>query len=42
MVVFENDEDRKGFLFRLCKVYECQGWRVHSWVLMENHFHLLV
>jgi len=27
-VVFENDEDRKGFLFRLGKVCECHGWRV--------------
>jgi hypothetical protein len=42
MVVFENDEDRKGFLFRLGKVCECHGWRVHAWVLMDNHFHLLV
>lgn len=41
-VVFENDEDRKGFLFRLGKVCECHGWRVHAWVLMDNHFHLLV
>jgi putative transposase len=40
--VFEDDEDRKGFLFRLGKVCECHGWRVHAWVLMGNHFHLLV
>jgi REP element-mobilizing transposase RayT len=42
LVVFKNDEDRKGFLFRLGKVLECHGWRVHAWVLMDNHFHLLV
>ena len=41
-MVFETDEDRKGFLFRLGKVCECHGWRVHAWVLMGNHFHLLV
>lgn len=41
-VVFENDEDRKGFLFRLGKVCESHGWRIHAWVLMDNHFHLLV
>lgn len=40
--VFEDDEDRKGFLFRLGKVCECHGWRIHAWVLMGNHFHLLV
>ena len=40
--VFETDEDRKGFLFRLGKVCESHGWRVHAWVLMSNHFHLLV
>jgi putative transposase len=41
-LVFENDEDRKAFLFRLGKVCECHGWLVHAWVLMGNHFHLLV
>ncbi len=41
-VVFEDDEDRKGFLFRLAKVCGSHGWRVHAWVLMDNHFHLLV
>jgi len=40
--VFETDEDRKGFLFRLGKVCESHGWRVHAWVLMRNHFPLLV
>ncbi|MEO7097753.1 MAG: transposase [Luteolibacter sp.] len=40
--VFETDEDRKSFLFRLGKICESHGWRVHAWVLMGNHFHLLV
>lgn len=40
--VFETDEDRKSFLFRLGKICESHGWRVHAWVLMSNHFHLLV
>jgi len=40
--IFETDEDRKGFLFRLGKVCGSHGWRVHAWVLMSNHFHLLV
>jgi putative transposase len=41
-VIFENDQDRKGFLFHLGQVCECCGWRVHTWVLMDDHFHLLV
>ena len=40
--VFEDDADRKGFLLRLAKVCGSHGWRVHAWVLMSNHFHLLV
>jgi len=41
-VIFENDEDRKAFLFRLGQVCGSHGWRVHAWVLMKNHFHLLL
>ena len=41
-VIFADDEDRKVFLFRLAKVCGSHGWRVHAWVLMNNHFHLLV
>lgn len=40
--VFETDDDRRAFLFRLGKVCGSHGWRVHAWVLMNNHFHLLV
>ncbi len=40
--VFETDEDRNGFLSRLGKVCASHGWKVHAWVLMSNHFHLLV
>jgi REP element-mobilizing transposase RayT len=40
--VFETDEDRKSFLYRLGKICESHGWRVHAWVLMSNHFHMLV
>lgn len=40
--IFEDDQDRKGFLFRLAKVCGSHGWRVHAWVLMGNYFHLLV
>jgi putative transposase len=40
--VFETDDDRKAFLFRLGQVCGSHGWRVHAWVLMGNHFHLLL
>ncbi len=40
--VFETDDDRRSFLFRLGEVAASHGWRVHAWVLMGNHFHLLL
>jgi len=40
--IFEADDDRKAFLFRLAQVCGSHGWRVHAWVLMNNHFHLLL
>lgn len=40
--VFEGDDDRKAFLFRLGQVCGSHGWRIHAWVLMSNHFHLLL
>ena len=40
--VFESDDDRKAFVFRLGQVCGSHGWRVHAWVLMGNHFHLLL
>lgn len=40
--VFMTDRDRKSFMFRLGQVCESHGWRVHAWVLMRNHFHLLL
>ena len=40
--VFETDDDRRSFIHRLGQVCESHGWRVHAWVLMGNHFHLLL
>ena len=40
--VFETDDDRKSFMFRMGQVCANHGWRVHAWVLMANHFHLLL
>jgi putative transposase len=40
--IFLEEEDAKGFLFRLAEVCERCGWKVHAYVLMSNHFHLLL
>ena len=40
--VFEEDKDCFDFIDRLGKVCGSHGWRIHAWVLMGNHFHLLV
>lgn len=40
--VFETDDDRLIFLSRLGEACASCGWRVHAWVLMGNHFHLLL
>ncbi|MCU0796203.1 MAG: transposase [Akkermansiaceae bacterium] len=40
--VFEDDLDRIVWLDRLGEACGSHGWRVHAWVLMGNHFHLLI
>jgi putative transposase len=40
--IFIDQEDHESFLFWLEKVCGSHGWRVHAWVLMGNHFHLLL
>jgi REP element-mobilizing transposase RayT len=40
--VFEDDTDRRVWLERLGEVCGSYGWRVHAWVMMGNHFHLLL
>ncbi len=40
--VFEDDQDRYGWVDLLERACERFGWRVHAWVLMGNHFHLLL
>jgi len=42
MFIFGEREDASDFLERLQKVCGSHGWRVHAWVLMGNHFHLLL
>lgn len=41
-VIFETKTDCEVFLNRLGEVCGSCGWRVHAWVLMGNHFHLLL
>lgn len=37
-----DDVDRRRFVLRLGDVVPATAWRLHAWVLMTNHFHLLV
>jgi REP element-mobilizing transposase RayT len=40
--IFRDDEDRRKFLSVLVDVVELYRWTVHAWVLMGNHYHLLL
>ena len=40
--VFEDDRDRFAWLGLMERACERFGWRIHAWVLMGNHFHLLL
>jgi putative transposase len=40
--IFLDDADRLSFLERIGKVLRRFGWRCHVFVLLTNHFHLLV
>lgn len=40
--IFIGREDHESFLYWLERVCGSHGWRVHAWVLMGNHFHLLL
>jgi REP element-mobilizing transposase RayT len=40
--IFRDDQDRKRFLDTLEESCERTGWLVHAYVLMGNHYHLLV
>lgn len=39
---YRDERDREIFLKTLGEVCERCGWRVHSYVLMGNHYHLLL
>ena len=37
-----DDADRKMWVATLAEACGRTGWRIHAWVLMGNHFHLLL
>jgi len=40
--IYEDDDDRKTFLFVLESVCETYNWVCHAYCLMSNHYHLLI
>jgi putative transposase len=40
--IYRDDDDRRFFLSTMGEACERTGWRVHAWVLMGNHYHLLI
>ena len=40
--IFCNDEGRRLFLHTLNEACEQTGWLIHAYVMMSNHYHLLV
>ncbi len=40
--IFVDDQDRLLFLTVLGEVVSRTGWIVHAYVLMDNHYHLLI
>ncbi|HEX4438587.1 MAG TPA: transposase [Thermoanaerobaculia bacterium] len=40
--VFRDAEDRRAFLETLARTVDLVRWRLHAYVLMTNHYHLLI
>ena len=40
--ICRGDYDRQLFLKTLGEACAKTGWRIHAWVLMSNHYHLLI
>ena len=40
--IFRDAKDREQFLETLGEACEKTGWRVHAYVLMGNHYHMLL
>ena len=41
-VVFKDDADFKRYLELLCDASKIYGVKVHAYVMMNNHYHLLI
>jgi len=40
--IYADDDDRRFYLKTLGEACGMTGWRVHAWVLMSNHYHVLI
>ena len=40
--IFASDGAREAFEECLWEACEKTGWRIHAWVMMNNHYHLLL
>jgi len=40
--IYRDDDDRHCFLRLLARVIAERRWHLHAWVLMSNHYHLLI
>ena len=40
--IYADDRDRKLWLETLGEACEKTGWQAHAWVMMRNHYHLLL
>jgi REP element-mobilizing transposase RayT len=40
--IYADDRDRKLWLATLGEACAKTGWRIHAWVMMNNHYHLLL
>ena len=40
--IFQSDGDRRLFLTTFGEACAKTGWRAHAWVLMGNHYHLVI
>jgi putative transposase len=40
--IYADERDRKLWLATLGEACEKTGWRIHAWVMMNNHYHVLL
>jgi putative transposase len=40
--IFKDEVDRRRFVESLGEACAMTGWRVHAWVLLSNHYHLMI